>query len=228
MWCSAVAVVYLSVYQNICLSICPSFYLSIYLSFFLSIHPSIHLSLYLSVRLSIYLSICKLENEAILWDFLSFWTWQHQKRSNSARLPQFSTLARAKTKQFCETSSFFDGDNIKNEAILRDIIQKSKVECRAQGLVPMRLAIFPVHVSAKSYEVLHLPLSTFHSTLHTSHLTLHTLHSTLHTSHSKLYTSHSTLSIPQSTLSTPHSALSTPTFSLYTPHSPRQTPDPTL
>ena len=56
-------------------------------------------------------------------------------------------------------------DNIKNEAILRDILQKWKVECRADGLVPMRFVIFP-HVSevlrlprkseARSYEVLHM------------------------------------------------------------------------
>ena len=55
---------------------------------------------------------------------------------------------------------------IQNEAILRDFLQKWKVECRADGLVPMRFAIFPVHLSkvlhlprksdARSYEVLHL------------------------------------------------------------------------
>ena len=28
-----------------------------------------------------------IQNEAILRDFLIFWTWQHQKQSNSARLP---------------------------------------------------------------------------------------------------------------------------------------------
>jgi len=33
-------------------------------------------------------------------------------------------------------------DNGKNEAILRDFLQKFKVECRADGLVPMRFAIF--------------------------------------------------------------------------------------
>ena len=54
---------------------------------------------------SIYLSTCKLENAAILRDFLSFWTWQRQKRSNAARLPQFWHLTTPKTKQFCETSS---------------------------------------------------------------------------------------------------------------------------
>ena len=50
-------------------------------------------------------------------------------------------------KQFCETSSIFKLDNIKNEAILRDFLQKWKVECSADGLVPMRCAIFPLHLS---------------------------------------------------------------------------------
>ena len=74
-------------------------------------------------------------------------------------------LTITKTKQFCETSSIFDLDNIQNEAILRDFLQKWKVECRADGLVPVRFAIFPFHLSkvlrlprkidARSYEVLH-------------------------------------------------------------------------
>jgi len=86
-------------------------------------------------------------------------------------------------EQFCETSRIFELDNvkhktiqrdflnflvdsIKNEAILRDFLQKWKVECRADGLVPLRFAIFPLHLSevprlprkrdARSYEVLHL------------------------------------------------------------------------
>ena len=69
-------------------------------------------------------------------------------------------------KQFWETSPFFEVDNIKNERILREFLQKWKVACRADGLVPMRFAIFPVHLSkllrlprksdARSYEVLHL------------------------------------------------------------------------
>ena len=44
------------------------------------------------------------KNETILRDILNFWAWQHQKRNNSARLPQFSKLTTSKTKQFCETS----------------------------------------------------------------------------------------------------------------------------
>ena len=93
--------------------------------------------------------------------------WQHQK-------PQ----------QFCEISSIFDLDNVKkeailryllnfaswqqkkNKAILRDFLQKWKVESTGDGLVPMRFAIFPFHLfkllrlpgksDARSYEVLYL------------------------------------------------------------------------
>jgi len=108
----------------------------------------------------------KVKNEAILRDFFNVWTWQRQKRSNSARLPQYFNLTTSKTNQFCETSSMFELDNIKNKAILRDFLQKWKVKCSADSLVPMRFAIFPLHLSkvlrlprkseARSYEVLHL------------------------------------------------------------------------
>ena len=153
--------IYLSIYLSVYLSICLSVYLSICLSVYLSICLSISLSLYLSISLSlclsVYLSICKFENEAILRDFLSFWTWHHQKLRNSARLPQFLKLTTSKTKQSCETSSFFEVDDIKNKRILRDFLQKWKVECRADSLVlslvPMRFAIFSLHLS----KVLRLP-----------------------------------------------------------------------
>ena len=56
-------------------------------------------------------------------------------------------ITTSETKQFCETSSFFEIEDIKNERILRDFLQKWKVECRADSLVPMRFAIFPVHLS---------------------------------------------------------------------------------
>ena len=86
-------------------------YLSIYVSIFRLIDRSIYLSIYLSVYLSICLSAClsvcltvsfktqqfretssifeldNIKNETILRDFLIFRSWQHQKRSNSARLP---------------------------------------------------------------------------------------------------------------------------------------------
>ena len=106
-------------------------YLSIYLSLYLSLSLSLFLSLCLSLSLSVYLSlsIClyaslkmkrfcetphfwtwqhkKRSNSARHPQFLNlttFWTWQRQKGSNSARLPHFSTLTTSKTKQFCETS----------------------------------------------------------------------------------------------------------------------------
>ena len=68
---------------------------------------------------------------------------------NSARLPHFSQLTTSKTQQFCETC--FEYGNFSADA---------------DGLVPMLLAIFPLHLSkvlrlprkgdARSYEVQHL------------------------------------------------------------------------
>ena len=87
------------------------------------------------------------KNEAILRDFLIVRSWQHQKRSNSARRLYFLNLTTSKTKQSCETSSMLELDNIKNKTHLRDFLQKWKVDCSADGLVPMRFAIFPLHLS---------------------------------------------------------------------------------
>ena len=82
----------------------------------------------------------------------------------------FELNTMSKTRQFCETSSIFELHNVKNEAILRDFfnfwirqhqnkailrdfLQKWKVKCSADSLVPMRFAIFPLHLS----KVLRLP-----------------------------------------------------------------------
>ena len=80
---------------------------------FVIVYLSIDRSIYLSVCLHVCLSVCLpaslktqqffVKNETIPRDFLNSWTWQHQKRSNSARPPQFSKLTTSKTKQFCET-----------------------------------------------------------------------------------------------------------------------------
>ena len=56
-------------------------------------------------------------------------------------------------KRLCKTSSIFEIANIKNEAFLRDFVQKLIVECRADGLLPLRWAIFPFHLS----KVLRIP-----------------------------------------------------------------------
>ena len=89
-----------------CLCIYLSIYLSIDLSIYLSL--SLSLSLCLSVCLSIYLSIYQsinlsiehnnVQNETILRDVFIFWTWQHPKRSNSARLPHFRSSRHQKRK----------------------------------------------------------------------------------------------------------------------------------
>ena len=143
-----------------------STYLPIYLPIYLSTCLSASLKTWLFYETSSFFQVDNIKNEAILRGFLVFWIWQRQKRNNSARLLHFSNLTTSITKQFCETSSIFELDNVKNETILRDFLQKWKVECRAGGLVPMRFAIFPLHLSkvlrlprkidARSYEVLHL------------------------------------------------------------------------
>ena len=65
--------------------------------------------------LSIYLhlSFFKIENEAILRDFHSFWTWQHQKRNIMRDFLNFLNLTTSQTKQVCEISSFSEIYNIK-------------------------------------------------------------------------------------------------------------------
>ena len=165
--------IYLSIYRSIDRSICLSIYLSIqlsiYLSIYLSICLSIHLSIYPSSHPSIHLSIYPSV-------YLQAWKWSY-----SARLPPFLKVTTWKTKQFCEASSTFELEHVKNEASLRDVLnfgswqhQKRSNSARlpsimeswmqrADGLVPMRFAIFPLHLSkvlrlprksdARSYEV---------------------------------------------------------------------------
>ena len=151
----------LSIYRSIDLSI--SLSLSLYLSISLSVCLSIYLSIYLSARSKTkkFCETClmfehnNVQNETTLRDIFIFWTWQHPKRSNSARLLQFLNLTTSKT---------------------RDFLQKWKVECRADSLVPMRFAIFPVHLSkvvhlprkidARSYEVLRLSRKIILANLH--------------------------------------------------------------
>ena len=66
----------------------------------------------------------KLQNEAFLRDFLQNWSFEAPKRSFSARLPSKMKLWRSKTKHFCETSFKIEAWKLKNEAFLRDFLQK--------------------------------------------------------------------------------------------------------
>ena len=70
----------------------------------------------------------KLKNEAFLRDFLQKWSFEDQKRSISARLPSKMKLWSSKTKLFCETSFKNEALKIKNEAFLRDFLQKWHVD----------------------------------------------------------------------------------------------------
>ena len=141
---------------------------------------SIYLSIYLSLWVFFYLLICLSVNDLSVYLSVYLHVW---KRSYSTRLPVFLNLTTSKTQQFCKTSSIFELDNVKNEAILRDFLifqswqhQKrshsarlpSKMESWVQSWRPrtIALAIFPLHLSkalrlprksdARSYEVLHL------------------------------------------------------------------------
>ena len=76
----------------------------------------------------------KLKNEAILRDFLQNWSFEDQKRSFSARLPSKLKLWRSKTKLFCETSFKIEALKLKNEAFLRDFLQKWSFEDQKQSI----------------------------------------------------------------------------------------------
>jgi len=75
-------------------------------------------------------------------------------------------LGNIQNEAILRVSLIFEFDNIKNKTSLRDFLQKWKGECNTDSLVPMRFAIFPLHLSkelrlprkidARSYEVLHL------------------------------------------------------------------------
>ena len=124
--------IYLSIYLSLSLSFCLSIYLPVYLQAWKrscsARRPQV-LNLTTSKTqqfcvTSSFFKVDNIKNEAILRDFFIFWTWQHQKPSNSAWLLHFLNLTTSKMKQFCVTSSIFELDNIKNQAILRDFLQK--------------------------------------------------------------------------------------------------------
>ena len=58
---------------------------------------------------SSFFELDNIQNEAILRDFFNFWTWQHQKQSNSARLPSnmenWVQSWQPRTNAFCDCSS---------------------------------------------------------------------------------------------------------------------------
>ena len=97
-----------------------------------------------------------IENAAILQAFLNVLTSQHRKRSNSPWCPQCLNVTTSKTKQSCETSFNFRSwqhQKLSNSARLPSKIESWVQSWQPRNLVPMRFAIFPVHLS----KVLRLP-----------------------------------------------------------------------
>ena len=85
---------------------------------------------------------------------------QAWKRSYSARLPQFSTWATSKTKQFFGTPSILEHGNVKNEEILRDFSsfrswqnQKRSNSARLPSKMESWVQRWRLHVARKSEAV---------------------------------------------------------------------------
>ena len=70
----------------------------------------------------------KIKNEAFVRGFLQNRSFAAQKRSFSARLPSKTKLRSSKTKHFCETSFKIEALKLKNEAFVRDFLQKWSFE----------------------------------------------------------------------------------------------------
>ena len=95
----------------------------------------------------------KIKNEAFVRDFLQKWSFEAQKRSISARLPSKTKLWSSKTKLLCETSFKNEILKIKNEAFLRDFLQKWHVDRTLDLRIPIRFNDFEADAS----KVLRLP-----------------------------------------------------------------------
>ena len=108
--------------MSVCLSVCLCLSLSVSACLCLSLSVFLQVWKRSYCETSSIFELDNVRNETILRDFLNFWTWQHPKRSNSERLPQFWNLTTSETNRFSETSSIFELDNIQNEAILRDFL----------------------------------------------------------------------------------------------------------
>ena len=95
----------------------------------------------------------KIKNEAFLRDFLQKSSFEDQKRSISARLPSKMKLWSSKTKHFCETSFKIEALKLKNEAFLRDFLQKWHVD----QTLDLRITILFNDFQVDASKVLRLP-----------------------------------------------------------------------
>ena len=88
----------------------------------------------------------KLKNEAFVRDFLQKRSFEGQKRSFCARLPSKMKLWSSKTKHFCERSFKNKALKLKNQAFLRDFIQKCSFEGQKRSIsarLPWKMRSWP-------------------------------------------------------------------------------------
>ena len=76
----------------------------------------------------------KLKNETFVRDFLQKWSFEAPKRNFCTRLPSKMKLWSSKTKHFCETSFKIEAFKLKNEAFLRDFLQKWSFEAPKRSI----------------------------------------------------------------------------------------------
>ena len=129
-----------------------------------------------------------IKNATFLRDFLIFRSWQHQKRSISARLPHCSKLTTSKTKhfcetlhflnwttsimkQFCETASVFQFYNIKNK--MNSARLPSRMESWVQSWQPRTNAFYDFswffHSTCRKYCACHEKVMPGHTKCCTCH-----------------------------------------------------------
>ena len=106
-----------------------------YLPTYLSIYLFIYLSTYLSIDPLIYRSIDLLIYRSI--DLTIDLSSNYRSIDVSLYRSIYRSIYLSTSLSVCLSIC-----KLANEAILRDFLQKWKVECRADGLIPMRFAIF--------------------------------------------------------------------------------------
>ena len=95
----------------------------------------------------------KLKNKTFLRDFLQNWSFEAPKRSFSARLPAKMKLAAPKRSISARLPSKMKLWSSKNEAFLRDFLQKWHVDRTLDLRITIRISDFQLHAS----KVLRLP-----------------------------------------------------------------------
>ena len=109
----------------------------------------------------------KLKNEAFVRDFLQKRSFEDQKRSFCARLPSKMKLWSSKTKLFCETSFKIEALKPKNEAFLRDFLQKWSFEAQKRSFC----ARLPSKMKLRTSKTKHFCETSFKNDMLTARLT---------------------------------------------------------